>query len=31
MPVIIAPENEQDWLQGMPLALQNSRIIATAI
>ena len=31
MPIIVAPENEQDWLNGQELQTQNDRLIATAI
>ena len=28
MPVIVAPENEQPWLSGQPLIMQNDRLVA---
>lgn len=31
MPVIVAAENEKDWLQGQELITQNERIIATKV
>lgn len=31
MPIILSPDNEQNWLHGDPLKMQNERLLATPI